>query len=285
MFKLPIALSSLFGKKLHKDGRIEKCDKDNIVAIKKWYEETRRFLPEGTILLQSSTSHSLPYPAYLYGKATWAAIDILFFMPDQPITFMGEIDGEIYKVGGDVTTLFQHDQKDLAKTGNEPLKRSNSQLMMALTKHESNIDVDIKPKTLVDQTGNLNVPEQVEQRRGLPKVRSGNDLSQLYIEAEEGKIDNKKEEKLKVEFVPEKGFDLSKINSHYQHRRKLRKSKMVLRYGDLVHLTGRDINNNYIPDVLCYARYSLMESLLICTNLNDQMCRFCLDTSNITPIF
>jgi hypothetical protein len=41
----------------------------------------------------------LPYPAYLYGKGTWAAIDILFFMPDIPITFMGELNGEVYRVG------------------------------------------------------------------------------------------------------------------------------------------------------------------------------------------
>jgi hypothetical protein len=70
-----------------------------VVAIKKWIDETKKFLPEGTILMQSSTAHSLPYPAYLYGKGAWAAIDILFFMPDIPITFMGELDGQVYKVG------------------------------------------------------------------------------------------------------------------------------------------------------------------------------------------
>jgi len=99
LYKLPIAISSLFGKRLFKDGRVERCEKDTVVAIKKWYDETRRFLPNGTILLQSSTAHSLPYPAYLYGKGSWAAIDILFFMPDVPITFMGELDGEVFKVG------------------------------------------------------------------------------------------------------------------------------------------------------------------------------------------
>jgi len=99
LFKLPIALSSLFGKRLQKDGRVEACKKENVIVLKKWFDETRRFLPNGTILMQSSTAHSLPYPAYLYGQGTWAAIDTLFFMTDQPITFMGEIDGEVYKVG------------------------------------------------------------------------------------------------------------------------------------------------------------------------------------------
>ena len=99
LYKLPIAISSMFGKKLHRDGRVEVQEKDNVFAIKNWYEETRKFLPEGTILMQSSTAHSLPYPAYLYGKGAWAAIDILFFMPDAPITFMGELEGDIFKVG------------------------------------------------------------------------------------------------------------------------------------------------------------------------------------------
>ena len=44
---------------------------------------------------------------------------------------------------------------------------------------------------------------------------------------------------------PVQGFDLSKINSHYQHRRRLRREKMVLRYGELIQLTARDGSNNY----------------------------------------
>jgi len=49
--------------------------------------------------MQSSSAHVWPYPAYLYGKGTWAAVDILYFMPDVPITFMGEIEGEVYRIG------------------------------------------------------------------------------------------------------------------------------------------------------------------------------------------
>jgi hypothetical protein len=46
-------------------------------------------------------------------------------MGDIPITFMGEIFGESYRVSE--TTVFQHEQ---LPTGG--LKRSNSQLMLAL---------------------------------------------------------------------------------------------------------------------------------------------------------
>ena len=98
LFKLPVAISSIFWKKLYKDGRIENCKKENVVAIKEWYDDTRKFLPDGTIILQSSTAHSLPYPAYLYGKGTWASIDILYLMSDVPITFMEEINGEVFNI-------------------------------------------------------------------------------------------------------------------------------------------------------------------------------------------
>jgi hypothetical protein len=95
------------------------------VGIKKWYDETKRFLPEGAILIQSSTAHSLPYPAYLYGKGTWAAIDILFFMPDIPMTFMGELNGEVYRVGMQ-QTVFQSDQANISNTNPNELRRTNS---------------------------------------------------------------------------------------------------------------------------------------------------------------
>lgn len=41
----------MFGKKLSIDGSLESCDKANSFAIKNWYDDTRKFLPEGTILM------------------------------------------------------------------------------------------------------------------------------------------------------------------------------------------------------------------------------------------
>lgn len=51
LYKMPQAISSIFGKKLFKDGRISECEKENVLALKKWYENNRMFLPEGSILL------------------------------------------------------------------------------------------------------------------------------------------------------------------------------------------------------------------------------------------
>ena len=41
-----------------------------------------------------------------------------------------------------------------------------------------------------------------------------------------------------------KSLDLSKINTHYMHRRRLRKEKMVLRYGEVIFLCARDFDYN-----------------------------------------
>ena len=52
LYRLPVALSAMMGKRLFNDGRIEKCGKmETGVSIKNWYEESRKFLPEGTILM------------------------------------------------------------------------------------------------------------------------------------------------------------------------------------------------------------------------------------------
>jgi len=278
LYKLPIAISSLFGKNVHKDGRVEACSKDSVVAIKKWHDETNRFLPNGTILMQSSTAHSLPYPAYLYGKGTWAAIDILFFMPDIPITFMGELDGQVYKVGQQ-QTVFQHDQADLAKAPNE-LKRTNSQIMRALQDGAAKASSSEVGSEATDTS--LSVP--AEERRGLPKVRSGLNIANIYTEAKAGPI-QQREQKFVQELEADRGFDLSQVNTHYQHRRALRREKMVLRYGQLIMLTARDSERKFISDCLVYARYSLMETAIIATNLSDQNRRFFLDLSQLLPVY
>lgn len=275
LFKLPVALSALMGKRLHNDGRLEACEKQTVVGIKQWYEDSRRFLPDGTILMQSSTSHTLPLPAYLYGQATWAAVDTLFFMPDLPITFMGELEGEVYKVG-EVATVFQQDQASTSAHNPGELRRTNSQIMRALK--------DGEELTQASTDQNPTTPPAPEQRRGLPKVRSGVNIAQLYVEAKEGQI-GQKEQQFKQSLNPAKGFDLSKISTHYAHRRRLRKEKMVLRYGELITLTAKDPNNAYLPEILAYARYSLMETVIIATNMSDRAQKFLVDMQNLLPTF
>jgi starch synthase len=38
-----------------------------------------------------------PLPALLYKRGAWAAIDVFFFFPDIPMTFMEEDKGQAYR--------------------------------------------------------------------------------------------------------------------------------------------------------------------------------------------
>ena len=60
---------------------------------------------------------------------------------------------------------------------------------------------------------------------------------------------------------------------------------MVLRYGELVMLSAKDELREFIPDILCYARYSLMETVIIATNLSDDTRKFFLDLSQLLPVY
>jgi hypothetical protein len=83
----------------------------------------------------------------------------------------------------------------------------------------------------------------------------------------------------------DQGYDLSQVNTHYTHRRKVRREKMVLRYGELIFLTARDMHNNYIPNILTYARYSLMETVIVATNLGDYKQKFNFDLSQLLKTY
>ena len=98
MYTLPIIICQMLGKKISHNGNMESVPPENVSIIKEWYKENYNNLPEGSILVQSSSGQVWPYPALLYGRGNWSAIDLLFTLPDVPMTFMNEIDGEAYRV-------------------------------------------------------------------------------------------------------------------------------------------------------------------------------------------
>jgi hypothetical protein len=53
---------------------------------------------------------------------------------------------------------------------------------------------------------------------------------------------------------------------------------MVLRYGELIPLVAKH-NSGWHNHVLSFARYSLLETAIISTNLNDEEVTFFLDTT------
>ena len=98
MYTLPRALASVFGRRIHRNGNIESCKPESVSVIRNLLEENTQFLPEGAVTIQGSSGQVWPYPALLYGRGNWSAIDLLFALPDIPMTFMDEIEGEAFRV-------------------------------------------------------------------------------------------------------------------------------------------------------------------------------------------
>eukprot|EP01022_Parablepharisma_sp_SALTPOND_P024880 TRINITY_DN55_c0_g1_i1.p1 TRINITY_DN55_c0_g1~~TRINITY_DN55_c0_g1_i1.p1 ORF type:complete len:1631 (+),score=215.10 TRINITY_DN55_c0_g1_i1:3219-8111(+) len=263
LFKLPIAIASLFGKRLQKDGTVTPCHPQNVNALKGWYEQNRKFLPEGAYLVQSSSSHSWPYPAHLYGRGTWSAVDLLFFMPDIPMTFMDEVKGSVFR--RNTTNVYQ--AKPLPK---QQLQRAKSQLRIAMEEH----DPDEEPEQPSQK------PTQPEETHKILRVKSSSSISALASSKEA----KKKEEEVVKQVGPEFGFDLKKINLHYEHRRKLRSEKTVLRHGELVPLDAKH-SAGWHSHVFAFARFSHFETAIIAINFTDSQVSFYIDFSNLLPYF
>ena len=92
------ALHSVFGKEVHRDGTVSERARTDCTPLYQWYERELTRMPKGAVLVKGSCSHDLPYPAKLYQHGAWAAIDLLYFGPEVPITYMGEQEGLAYSV-------------------------------------------------------------------------------------------------------------------------------------------------------------------------------------------
>jgi hypothetical protein len=50
-------------------------------------------------------------------------------------------------------------------------------------------------------------------------------------------------------------------------------------------LTARNEKREFISDILVYARYSLMETAIVATNLSDENRRFFMDLTQLLPVY
>jgi starch synthase len=149
MYTLPVILSQMLGKKILHNGNIESVQPENISIIKEWYEENYKNLPEGAILVQSSSGQVWPYPALLYGKGNWSAVDLLFTLPDVPMTFMNEIDGEAYRVQiTNVYTSKENKNEGIPNNDRNRLSRSKSLMKFIETKEQEEREKEKENKNL-----------------------------------------------------------------------------------------------------------------------------------------
>ena len=122
------------------------------------------------------------------------------------------------------------------------------------------------------------------------RVRSTSNLAALLVETSNVADINRKEEDFLRSIGKEQGFDLKKIRSHYEHRRHLRSSKLVLRYGELLPLAAKNEQSetqgphSFLSNVLAFARFSLMETAIVTINLSDSVQKCYVDNSKLKTV-
>ncbi|GAM27650.1 hypothetical protein SAMD00019534_108260 [Acytostelium subglobosum LB1] len=96
---IPRALASVFDKGISKDGIVfDLRQRQSVKALYEYYEMRMSTYPQNSIILFPSSTHHTPYPLQIYNAGAWAAVDALFFLPEIPITYIGEQSGWYYHV-------------------------------------------------------------------------------------------------------------------------------------------------------------------------------------------
>ena len=286
MYTLPVIICQMLGKKILHNGNMESVPPENVSIIKEWFQENYQNLPEGAILVQSSSGQVWPYPALLYGRGNWSAIDLLFTLPDVPMTFMNEIDGEAYRV--QITNVYSSRDKNNEDNSNNNQGnrlRSRSKSLMKLIES-------------TEQEQREREREQKESNNKMQKSGSKlalNDFLATYnlsesissiinlsgINMKNAKEIDTKQNNLVQSLKQQEGFDLTKIKFRYDQRREMRQNHKSLTVGELVYLNAYDNNNNVHPGIFAFARKTPEETGIFAINFRDQETNFLLDLSSL----
>ena len=278
LYTLPIALCEVLGKKIKRDGNIEQVSPSDINIIKEWHNENLKGLPQGAVLIQSSCGQVWPYPALLYGRGNWSAVDLLFSLPEIPMTFMDEIDGEAFRV--QITSVYEFkENKDNSDNNNSGRikTRSKSLLKLIETKEQEKKEREQEGnKKPISRTSSFaNFQDYIPQYNLNESITSLINLSGIAL-SQSREIDNKQMNLIKS-LGPEQGFDLTKIHYHYDHHRKMRFKHTCLRKGKLIYLKALDNNGQTHPGVLAFARQDENETGIFAINFREHESNFLLD--------
>ena len=274
LYTLPMILCEVLGKKIQRDGRIDSAPPTDITLIKDWYNENYKDLPEGALLIQSSSGQVWPYPALLYGRGNWSAVDLLFSLPDIPMTFMDEIDGEAYRV--QITNVYE--SKENKQNENQRFRQRSKSLLKLIESQEQEKkerEQEGNRKPLSRSSSLVNFQDYMPQYNLNESIASIINLSGIAVN-QTREIENK-QMNLVRSLGPDQGFDLTKIHFHYDHYRKMRNKHICLRRGKIIYLKAMNNNGQTHPGVLAFARKTEEETGIFAINFRDQESNFLLD--------
>lgn len=98
--RVPQILASINGKSLRRDGsvvRLPDWRRSTAKTLSRLLKTDRVTMPKNYILAGCSCTHLSPYPGVLYGRRSWLAVDLLYFLPHVPMLLFGEDAGRAYR--------------------------------------------------------------------------------------------------------------------------------------------------------------------------------------------
>jgi len=138
------SLTSIFNLGLHKDGSLSHLTtKKSVSVFYDWYQIERASYPQNSMLIYPSASHHIHYPTSMYGTGAWAAVDMMAFLPETPMTFVGEQLGwmrnfdsssgrfilpNITPPGGDLASIRGHYEHRMLLRKNTPVLREGGMI-------------------------------------------------------------------------------------------------------------------------------------------------------------
>ena len=284
MYTLPVIICQMLGKKIMHNGNMETVRPENVSIIKDWYKENYQNLPEGAILVQSSSGQAWPYPALLYGRGNWSAIDLLFTLPDIPMTFMNEIDGEAYRV--QITNVYKSrenkNNEDNSNIQNNRLKTRTKSLLKFIEYSQQ------KEREREKEQNNKAIP-RVGSKLALNDFIATYNLSESIstiinlsgINMKNAREIDSKQNNLVQSLKKEEEFDLTKIKHRYDRIREMRAKHNSLKVGELIYLKAYDNNNKVHPGIFAFARKTPEETGIFAINFRDQETNFLLDLTSL----
>lgn len=99
--RIPQIVASISGKSLRRDGtvvRIPGNKRSTARTLSRLFKNDRIELPKNSIMVGSTCTHLSPYPSVLYGRRSWLAVDLLYFLPFIPMEIVGESKGRAYRM-------------------------------------------------------------------------------------------------------------------------------------------------------------------------------------------
>lgn len=86
--RVPQILASISGKSLRRDGTVAglpAAKRSTARTFSRLMKNETQYLPKGALLINCTCTHLSPYPAVLFGRRSWLAVDIIHFLPGIPM--------------------------------------------------------------------------------------------------------------------------------------------------------------------------------------------------------